>query len=107
MNEGHAYCVFFFICTGNPYHTITYTLAKEVVTMVVKLNSKVIDVVENNKEDKEKTITYWCVSTLGYVLVLFIMDMVCYTFFYIHPFPILNWLFTGISGWINFIGGLF
>lgn len=75
--------------------------------MVVKLNSRVIDVVEEDKEEKEKTITYWCVSSVGYVLVLFIMDMVCYTFFYIHPYPFLNWLFIGIRGWITLLGGLF
>ena len=75
--------------------------------MLVKLNNKPIDVVEDNEEEKEKSLVYWCVSSIGYVLVLWIMDMVCYTFFTIHPFPFLSWLVNGVSGWIHLIGGLF
>jgi hypothetical protein len=75
--------------------------------MLIKLNNKPIDVVEDNEEEKEKSLVYWGVSTVGYVLVLWIMDMVCYTFFYIHPFPFLSWLFHGVSGWITLLGGLF
>jgi hypothetical protein len=67
--------------------------------MLVKLNHKPIEVVEDNEKNKEFSVVYCCVSTMGYVLALFIMDMVCYTFFSIHPFPFLNWLF-------GFIGGL-
>jgi hypothetical protein len=66
--------------------------------MLVKLNNKPIDVVEDNEKDKEFSPVYLCVSGVGYVLVLFIMDMVCHTFFYIHPFPFLTWLFKLIGG---------
>ena len=75
--------------------------------MLIKLNHKPIDVIEDDKEDKEYTPVYWCVSGVGYVLVLWLMDMVCYTFFYIHPFPFLSILFHAISGWITFLGGIF
>jgi hypothetical protein len=66
--------------------------------MLVKLNNKPIDVVEDNKNDKDLPPVHWSVSTLGYVLVLFIMDKVCYTFFYTHPFLFLTWLFKLIGG---------
>jgi hypothetical protein len=65
--------------------------------MLVKLNKKVIDVVEDNEKEKEFDPIYFTVSCVGYGLVLFIMDIVCYTFFYTHPFPYLTWLFKGIG----------
>jgi hypothetical protein len=66
--------------------------------MLVKLNNKPIDVVEDNEKEKGFSPVYFTVSCVGYGLVLFIMDMVCYTFFYIHPFPYLVWLFKLIGG---------
>jgi hypothetical protein len=75
--------------------------------MVIKLNKKVLVVEDDSKEEKEKTIPYFAVSCIGYGFILRMMDMVCYTFFTIHPFPFLSILFHSISGWITFIGGLF
>ena len=75
--------------------------------MLVKLNKRVIEVTEDNEKENEKSWVYWGVSACGYVLVLWIMDIVCYTFFYIHPFPFLSFLFHGVSGWITFVGRLF
>jgi hypothetical protein len=74
--------------------------------MVIKLNKKVLTVDDETKEDKEKTIPYFLVSCTGYGLILWIMDMVCNTFFFIHPFPFLSILLHSISGWITFLGGL-
>ena len=71
--------------------------------MLIKLNKKVIDVTDEEKEEKDFDPIYFSISCIGYGLVLWIMDIVCYSFFYIHPFPFLSWLFHGISG----IAGLF
>jgi hypothetical protein len=65
--------------------------------MLVKLNNKPIDVVEDADKEKGFDPIYFTVSCVGYGLVLWIMDIVCYTFFYTHPFPFLTWLFKGIS----------
>jgi hypothetical protein len=103
--QGQAKCLFFFIWTDNNYHVSEYTLAREVDTMLIKLNNKPIDVVED-VEEKSYSPIYWCVSGVGYVLVLWIMDIVCNTFFHSHPFPFLNWLFKLIGGFFNFLGGV-
>lgn len=66
--------------------------------MLVKINKKPIDVMDEDKEEKDFDPIYLCVSTIGYILAMFIMDMVCYTFFYVHPFPFLSWLFNLIGG---------
>ena len=64
--------------------------------MVVKLNQKPIVVRDDDNEDKDFSPVYLAVSTLGYLLIFWIMDYSCFVFFGIHPFPFLK-----------FIGGLF
>jgi hypothetical protein len=66
--------------------------------MVVKLNKKVITIDDEPIQEKESSISYFMVSCCGYGLILWIMDYVCFTFFTIHPFPLLSSLFTIVSG---------
>lgn len=67
--------------------------------MVLKINSKPIKVVEDTEEDKGFDPVYFTVSCLGYGLALWIMDYVCYTFFYIHPLPFISWI-GGVLSWL-------
>jgi hypothetical protein len=70
--------------------------------MVVKINNKPVIVTENS-EEKSFSWTYWCVSGVGYGLIFWILDYVCFTFCFIHPFPWIVW----IGKVISFIGGIF
>lgn len=69
--------------------------------MLIKINNKPVTVTE--EDDKSSlSIPYICVSTLGYTLIFWFLDYVCYTFFFVHPFP---WI-TFVGKIISFIGGL-
>jgi hypothetical protein len=61
--------------------------------MLIKINNKPIRVVEEDEEQKDFSIVYFTVSSVGYLLVLWIMDYVCYTFFYVHPLPFVSAFF--------------
>lgn len=69
--------------------------------MVVKINSKPIEVTED-PETPTFSLTYLTVSALGYSLALWILDYVCFTFCFVHPFPFIVW----VGKVIFFIGGL-
>jgi hypothetical protein len=68
--------------------------------MVIKINRKPIKIEE--EPEKPASIPYIVVSGIGMFLALWIMDLVCFTFLYIHPFPFT----TFITKLIAFIGGL-
>lgn len=65
--------------------------------MVVKINSKPIKIEEEPKQEHTFNPVYLAVSTIGFALILWIMDYVCYTFFYIHPIPWIVWVGKVIS----------
>lgn len=78
-----------------------YILIKGVATMVVKINGKPIRVSEDDQNPwyREVNWMYILVSTLGYVIGLYVMDYVAWVFLGTHPFPfikfigvILSWL---------------
>jgi hypothetical protein len=71
--------------------------------MVIKLNKKVLVVDNEPKEEKEQSLGYFLVSCTGYGLILWIMDMVCTTFFSLHPFPFLGVVFHAISEFFNYL----
>lgn len=60
--------------------------------MVIKINSKPIQVVEETEEEKDFSLVYFLVSCTGYVFALWMMDYVCSVFFYIHPLPFIHTL---------------
>lgn len=66
--------------------------------MVVKINSKPVHVTEND-EDKGIDWLYVSVSTMGYTFLLWFLDYVCYTFFYIRAIPGIHWI-GDILSWI-------
>lgn len=67
--------------------------------MLVKINKKPIEVKEESEESTFDPV-YLCVSVTGFALILWLVDYVCFTFFFYHPFPfmssigaVLSWLF--------------
>jgi uncharacterized membrane protein len=77
-------------CINN--HSSEYTLVKGVATMLVKINKKPIKVVDESEEQQEKSWFYFCVSSVGYLTAIWLLDYCCHVFFYIHPFPFVAWL---------------
>ena len=69
--------------------------------MLIKINKKPITI-EEEPEEKSNSWMYFTVSSIGYLLALWIMDLVSYTFFYIHPFPFLGFL----TKFFLYLGGL-
>ena len=70
--------------------------------MLITINKKPILVQEESQEEPDKSLIYYGVSYTGYLLILYIMDYVCYTFMSIHPLP---WI-TFIGKILSFIGSL-
>lgn len=66
--------------------------------MVVKINNKPVHVT-TDEEDKGIDWLYVCISTSGYAFLLWFLDYVCYTFFYIRAIPGIHWIGDIIS-WI-------
>lgn len=69
--------------------------------MVIKINSKPIKVEEDGEKEwyQEVDWLYLSISTTGYLLALYAMDLVAAVFLGVHPFPfikfigvILSWL---------------
>lgn len=60
--------------------------------MLVTINKRPIKVVEESQDEKCFSWIYTSVSSIGFILILWIMDLVCYTFFYIHPLPFIVWV---------------
>jgi hypothetical protein len=61
--------------------------------MIVKINHKPIRV-EEEDEGIGFSWTYLIVSTCGYLLALWMMDFVAFTFLHVHPFPFIK--FVGV-----------
>jgi hypothetical protein len=72
-------------------------------TMLIKINSKPVEVIEESTEEKSFDSVYLCVSTIGYLMIFYIMDLCSSTFLGIHCFPWITWIGKIISWW----GGLF
>jgi hypothetical protein len=69
--------------------------------MLVTINKKPIEVKEE-PETPTFSPVYLTVSTIGFTLILYLMDYICNIFFFIHPLP---WIqFVGHI--ISFLGGL-
>ena len=66
--------------------------------MLVKINNKPVQVTE---EPEASTFNpgYFCVSVTGFGLILWLVDYVCYIFFYYHPFPLMAKIAEAIQ-WI-------
>lgn len=60
--------------------------------MLIKLNKKVINVTDEDKEEKEFSPIYFSISCLGYGLILTLLDYVCYLFIGHSPLPILHYV---------------
>ncbi|UTC25182.1 hypothetical protein Bfsp1_26 [Cytobacillus phage Bfsp1] len=67
--------------------------------MLVKINKKPIKVEEESEVTTFDPI-YFCVSVTGFGAILWLVDMVCFTFFFYHPFPfmvsvakVISWFF--------------
>jgi hypothetical protein len=73
------------------YHTIEYITTKGVTNMLIKINKKPIHVVEE-EDEKEFSWVYMTVSSIGYLMILSIMDYSCYLFIGKHIFPFISWL---------------
>jgi hypothetical protein len=69
--------------------------------MLININKKPIKI-EEEPEQKPISIPYLITASTGILLCLWIMDLVCYTFFYIHPFGFTLFI-TKLFAWI---GGL-
>jgi hypothetical protein len=69
--------------------------------MLIKINKKPIEVSEE-PETESKSFIYYCINYTGYALILYLLDYVCYTFFYYHPLP---WI-TFIGKILSFLGGI-
>lgn len=58
--------------------------------MLININNKPIKVEE--KPESTFSPVYLAVSTTGYLFILYLLDYVCYTFFYYHPLPWIMWV---------------
>lgn len=90
---------FYFIVQRIIYHPNPYTLARRLVNMVVKINKKPITVTDETASDKNIDWVYIGVSTAGYVGLFSLLDYACYTFFYIHPIPLIQYV-TSFIMWL-------
>jgi len=68
--------------------------------MLIKINKKPIPIETETKEPSSFNPVKLCVSTIGYFLILYLMDYISYIFFFKHIFPIIHTIGS-------FIGGLF
>ena len=84
--------VLFYMYRHHHYHTCISFLKREVATMVVKINQKPIKVYEDNEEEQPKGWIYVAVSSVGYLSILVLMDMICHIFLSSSPFPFLSWI---------------
>jgi hypothetical protein len=73
------------------YHTNEYITAKGVTNMLVKINKKPIHVTDETDTEGISWV-YMTVSSIGYLLILTLMDYSCYLFIGKHIFPFLGWL---------------
>jgi hypothetical protein len=60
--------------------------------MLIKINKQPIHVVEPDEEERDFSWVYMCVSTIGFTLILSLMDYICYIFFGTHPIPIMHFI---------------
>jgi hypothetical protein len=52
--------------------------------MLIKINKQPIHVVEPDEKERDFSWVYMCVSTIGFTLILSLMDYICYIFFGTH-----------------------
>lgn len=57
--------------------------------MLVKINKKPIKIKEESGESTFN-LGYFCVSMTGFGLIIWLVDYVCFTFFFYHPFPLVS-----------------
>jgi hypothetical protein len=79
-----------------------HCLKKGVVTMVVKINSKPIHVVEPDAEEKDFSWVYMGVSSLGYLMAFWVLDYCAYLFCSVHPFPFIVWV-GKVLAWLGVV----
>jgi hypothetical protein len=66
--------------------------------MVVKINSKPIQVMEEEEKERIDWL-YLSVTIVGYGLIAWVVDYMCFSFFYVHPLPFISKM-GGVVTWI-------
>lgn len=53
------------------------------------------------KEDETQTdYVLLCVKLTGFIFIIYLVDYVCFTFFFYHPFKWITWV-GGLLSWIS------
>lgn len=82
-------CIGFLFDIWKLFSIGAYSLTKGVATMVIKINSKPIQVKEDDEEPWYSKINwmYIFISLTGYLLGFYVLDLAAWNFLSVHPFP--------------------